>query len=117
MELKELYPEISELVIELTANPNSQFSQSYNRRFSLLPDDELKVVAECPNGSCTNKVVVFTQTEIQEAIGRTLHSDMVFTLEKSCEGWEDKERIGRYHCNSRFTLTAHILTGQRNHGV
>lgn len=117
MKIRELYPEISEIAIELTANPNSEFSQGYNRRFSLSPDDELKVVAECPNGSCTDKVVVFTQTEIQEAIGQALHSDMAFALEKSCEGWEDEERMGKYHCNSRFVLTARILTGQRNHVV
>lgn len=109
MTLKEFNPEISEIAIELTAIPRSEFSQSYKRRFSLLPDDELKVMAECPNGSCTNKVVVFSQTELQAAIGQALRSDMCFTIDKSCDGWEDNKRKGKFHCNSCLALTARIL--------
>lgn len=97
-----------------TRIPKSPFSKEYERKLRLLPDDELKVLAQCPNGSCTNKVVIFSQKELHDAIEHALHSDNTFVIGKSCEGWEDAERTGKYHCNSQLILSGHILIARRN---
>lgn len=114
MKIKERYPLISGIIIEVTANPCSEFSTSYTKSLFLSPEDELKVVVSCPNGSCTNKYVVFSSEELQNAIALMQNvGKRTFYLEKLCDGWEDRERIGLYHCNSEIFLKGRLQSRRR----
>lgn len=117
MRLKEINDRISSIEIILTARPLSAFSEPYERLISISADEELKVIADCPNDTCTKGVMVFSSCELQSAIESALQSDGTFVLKEQCDGWEDKKRIGKYHCNSWFTLNGRILMAQRSHEV
>lgn len=119
MKLKELFENVATVQIEVEAIPKSFMSKKYHRHIVLHPSDDMKILLDCPNGTCTERVMVITQYDLQTAIDNALHGDGTFEIRKQCEGWEDGKRMraGMYHCLSDFILKGHVLTAQRSHEV
>ena len=119
MTLKELFKNVAEVEIEVDAIPKSFLSKNYHKHIVLHPSSEMKILLDCPNGTCTERVMVITQYDLRTAIDSALHGDGTFEIRKQCEGWEDekRKRAGMYHCLSDFILKGRVLTAQRTHGV
>lgn len=117
MELKELYKEITAVEIEVDAIPKSFMSEKYHRSIVLHPEDEMKIILDCPNETCTERVMVITPYNLRVAIDNALCGNGTFEIRKQCDGWEDekRKRAGMFHCLSDFILKGRVLTARRNH--
>lgn len=102
------FPSIEKIDIVAEVEPSSVFSIAYKKSITLLPEDELSVILKCPNGSCTNGAYVFDPYILKKTINHALASGVTETIVGYCNGWEDEERIGNYHCNSKFTLKVSV---------
>lgn len=109
MILKDLFNNIRKIELHISAAPRSEFSSSYEEIENIFPDDELRIVLPCPNGSCTKSVIIFYDYELREAIEHAINGNGTFSLKKSCDGWEDRERINKFHCNSYIIIKGIII--------
>ena len=116
---KELFKNVTAVEIEVEAIPKTIMSKRYHRHIVLHPSDSMKILLDCPNGTCTERVMVITQYDLQTAIDNALHGDGTFEIREQCKGWEDAKRMraGMYHCLSDFILKGRVLTVQRTHEV
>ncbi|MEJ8768533.1 hypothetical protein [Prevotella sp. HCN-7019] len=109
MLLKDLFTDIKRIELHINAAPRSEFSIPYEKIINIFPDDELQLILPCPNGSCTKSVIIFYDYELKNAIEHTINGSGTFSLDKYCDGWEDGERINKFHCNSYIIIKGTII--------
>jgi len=107
--ISHILPEVERVEVEVHANPVSAFSRPYTEFLVLDLGDELKIILKCPNGSCTEKVYVFSSSALMEVVRESLETNSPIKIERECNGWEDEKRIGKFHCGTRFILIVRCL--------
>ena len=116
MTLKELCKDVTSIEIEVDAIPRSFMSKRYHKHIALRPSEDMRIMLDCPNGTCTARVMVITHDEVQAAISKALQGDGTFEIKKQCLGFEDEERkrTETFHCLTDFILKGRVLTARRN---
>lgn len=99
---------------ELTVEPQSCFSHALKKSFSRHFGNNLQIIVDCPNGSCTEGKITVSDFKVRDfARSAALQGKNDFVISTDCDGWEDKERRKHFRCGSRLTLVAHIRFAQR----
>lgn len=99
---------------ELTVEPQSCFSHALKKSFSRHFGNNLQIIVDCPNGSCTEGKITISDFRIRDSAREAVASGGDrFVISTDCDGWEDKERRKHFRCGSRLTLVAHIRFVQR----
>lgn len=104
--MREAFPTVGTVRIDLTFEDFDQREKIPARPGALrfTPEDKAFFELKCPFRECVEGGFDF-ESAVREAI-RT--GQAAATDSKTCEGWQDQERIGKYRCLLKVRYEIHV---------
>ena len=93
--IKDRYPQVRELTFQFSfRDPDHKDSSPPDKTFTLHPRDSAFFKFDCPFIECVDGGFDLSGTVKQMIEQGDLHCSGTLT----CQGWQDPERVGQYHC-------------------
>lgn len=107
--LREKYPEVTGLVIEMSFKDNDERSNPKPKQVKFSQESKAFFKFDCPCWECVSGGFDFSSA-INELVSSRLDK-LDGTI--ACQGWQDKERIGKHRCFLKliYTISAKYKDG------
>lgn len=97
--IKDRYPRVKILILELNYKDTNGLAQPFHKSYSLTPENSAFFKYNCPYREC-----IEGGHDLTQPISDMLKNNKVECSGKiSCQGWQDRERIGKHRCLCELT--------------